>query len=165
MQQAPTFAPTRLYLGAALAEGSKYREAAGLLQSVPADMAGPAPVARMAGLSWLHAGDASLAITTLEKSPQDPVTQRMLALAYVAANRAQEAMPLLVKHLESNPKDQPALLAGVYATYATHSPTVRSESLVADRARAQAWAKTYSGLKGQHHGLIDAWMAYLQGVK
>jgi VWFA-related protein len=165
MQQAPTFAPTRLYLGAALAEGSKYREAAGLLQSVPADMAGPAPVARMAGLSWLHAGDASLAITTLEKSAQDPVTQRMLALAYVAANRAQEAMPLLVKHLESTPKDEPALLAGVYATYATHSPTVRSESLVADRARAQAWARTYSGLKGQHQGLVDAWIVYLQGAK
>jgi Flp pilus assembly protein TadD len=165
MQQAPTFAPTRLYLGAALAEGSKYREAAGLLQSVPADMAGPAPVARMAGLSWLHAGDASLAITTLEKSAQDPVTQRMLALAYVAANRAHEAMPLLVKHLESNPKDEPALLAGVYATYATHSPTVRSESLVADRARAQAWARTYSGLKGPHQGLVDAWIVYLQGAK
>ncbi len=165
IQQAPTFAPTRLYLGAALAQGGKYREAAGLLQSVPADVAGPAPVARMAGLSWLHAGDASQAITTLEKAGQDPATLRMLALAYVAANRANEAMPLLIKHLESNPKDQPALLAGVYATYATHSPGVRRESLAADRTRAKAWATTYSGLKGQHQGLVDAWMGYLQGVQ
>ena len=76
IQQAPSFAPTRLYLGAALAQGSKYREAAGLLQSVPADVAGPAPVARMAGLSWLHAGDASLAITTLEKATSDATTTR-----------------------------------------------------------------------------------------
>ena len=165
MQQAPAFAPTRLYLGAALAQGSKYREAAGLLQSVPADVAGPAPVARMAGLSWLHAGDASLAITTLEKAASDVTTTRMLALAYVAANRASDAMPLLVKHLEANPKDEPALLAGVYATYATHLPTPRSESLPADRTRAQGWAKTYAGLKGQHQGLVDAWLGYLQGAK
>ncbi len=165
IQQAPSFAPTRLYLGAALAHGSKYREAAGLLQSVPADVAGPAPVARMAGLSWLHAGDASLAITTLEKATSDATTTRMLALAYVAANRVSDAMPLLIKHLEANPKDQPALLAGVYATYATHSPSAQSGSLAADRTRAQGWAKTYAGLKGQHQALVDAWLGYLQGAK
>jgi len=165
VQQAPGFAPARLYLGAALAQGNKYREAAGLLQSVPADVAGPAPVARMAGLSWLHAGDASLAITTLEKATPDPETTRMLALAYVAANRVSEAMPLLVKHLDTNPKDQPALLAGIYATYATHSPKARAESLTTDRTRAQAWAKSYSTLKGQHQALVDAWVTYLQGAK
>ncbi len=33
MQMAPTFAPSRLFLGAALAEANRHREAAGLLQS------------------------------------------------------------------------------------------------------------------------------------
>jgi VWFA-related protein len=165
IQQAPTFAPTRLYLGATLAQGSKYREAAGLLQSVPADVAGPAPVARMAGVSWLHAGDASLAITTLEKAASDATTTRMLGLAYVAANRVKEAMPLLIKHLEANPKDQAALLAGIYATYASHVPTVQSASLTADRTRAQGWAQTYSGLKGDQQALVNAWLGYLQDAK
>ena len=33
MQMAPTFAPSRLFLGASLAEGNRHKEAAGLLQS------------------------------------------------------------------------------------------------------------------------------------
>ena len=58
-------------------DSNRYREAAGLLQSVTPDVAGSAPVARMAGLSWLHAGDASLAIQTLEKA--EPRTARRRA--------------------------------------------------------------------------------------
>ena len=165
MQQAPTFAPARLFLGAALASGGKYREAAGLLQSVSAEVTGSAAVARMAGVSWLHAGDASLAIATLEKAGSDPATARMLGIAYVIANRPAEGMPLLTKSLESNPKDPAALLAAIYGVYATHSPAPRSEALAADRARAQGWAKTYASLKGPHQAMIDAWIGYLQGTR
>jgi hypothetical protein len=167
MQQAPTFAPTRLYLGAALVQSNKHREAAGLLQSVTPDIAGPAPVARLAGLSWLRAGDASLAIAALEKAanPADGATTRTLALAYVAGNRPADAVPLLARYLESSPNDPDILLAGVYATYATHTPSPRGETLVADRARAQTWAKAYAAQKGAHQALVDAWIAYLQGAK
>jgi VWFA-related protein len=167
MQQAPSFAPTRLYLGAALVQSNRHREAAGLLQSVTPDIAGPAPVARLAGLSWLRAGDAGLAISALEKAgnPSDPATARTLALAYVAGNRPAEAVPLLARYLESNPNDQDVLLAGVYATYASHSPAPRGETLAADRARAQTWAKAYAAQKGGHQALVDAWMAFLQGPK
>jgi VWFA-related protein len=165
MQQAPSFAPARLFLGAALADTQKYREAAGLLQSVTPDVAGSAPVARMAGLSWLHAGDAPLAIETLQKAGADSAATRMLGLAYVVANRVMEAAPLLLKHLEANPKDEAALLAGIYATYAAHTPAPRAETLAADRTRAQAWAKTYGSLNGAHQGLVDAWIGYLQSAK
>jgi tetratricopeptide (TPR) repeat protein len=166
MQQAPAFAPARLYLGATLAQNNRYREAASLLQSVDAEVAGPAPVARMAGLSWLRAGDASLAITALEKAgTADSLTARSLALAYVADNRPADALPLLAKYLEVDPKDLDALLAGVYASYATHSPTPRGESLASDRTRAQVWAKAYAAQKGPHQGLVDAWLAFLQGPK
>ena len=166
MQGAPTFAPTRLYLGAALAEVQRHREAASLLQSVGADIAGAAPVGRMAGLSWLQAGDVSMAIVALEKSgATDPLTMRTLALAYVAANRPADAMPLLVKYLAANPADQEALLAGVYASYASHAPTPQPATLSADRTRAQAWAKSYAAKKGAHQPLVDAWMTYLQGAK
>src|SRR5262245_40951837 len=167
MQQAPSFAPTRLYLGAALVQSNRHREAAGLLQSVTPDVAGPAPVARLAGLSWLRAGDAALAINALEKAgnPSDTATARTLALAYVAGNRPAEAVPLLARYLETNPNDQDILLAGVYVTYATHSPTPHGETLAADRARAQTWAKAYAAQKGAHQPLVDAWIAYLQGAK
>jgi VWFA-related protein len=167
MQGAPTLAPARLYLGAALAATNRHREAAGLLQSVPADVAGPAPVARMAGLSWLKAGDAALAIVALEKSanPAEAATARTLALAYVAGQRPADAVPLLTRYLEANPGDQEALLAGIYASYAVHAPTPRGATLAADRARAQTWAKAYAAKKGAHQPLVDAWIGYLQGAQ
>jgi VWFA-related protein len=167
MQGAPTLAPARLYLGAALAATNRHREAAGLLQSVSADVAGTAPVARMAGLSWLKAGDVGLAITALERaaSPADPGTARTLALAYVAGQRPADAVPLLARYLEANPGDQEALLAGIYASYAVHAPTPRGETLSADRARAQTWAKAYAAGKGAHQPLVEAWIGYLQGAQ
>ena len=168
MQGAPNFAPARLYLGAALAQSNRYREAASLLQSVTPDVAGPAPIARMTGLSWLRAGDANLAIAAFEKHPPaagDTASTRTLALAYVVANRPADALPLLATFLETNPSDQEALLAAIYASYATHAPSPRAATLAADRTRAQAWAKTYASRKGTHQALVDAWMTYLQGAK
>ncbi|HXG89715.1 MAG TPA: VWA domain-containing protein [Vicinamibacterales bacterium] len=168
MQQAPTFAPTRLYLGAALAQANKHREAASLLQSVPADVAGTAPVGRMSGLSWLRAGQATNAIAVLETAvagPTDVTTGRTLALAYVIADRPADALPLLARSLETNPKDQEALLAAIYATYAVHLHAPRADTLVTDRTRMQTWARTYAGLKGTHIALVDAWLNYLQSAK
>jgi VWFA-related protein len=163
MQQAPGFAPARLYLGATLARARRHREGASLLQSITDETAAAAPVTRMAGLSWLHAGDARLAIAALEKTPADPVAARALALAYVASGRPGDALPLLARHLDQHPKDQDALLAAVYATYAMHAPRPRGETLAADSARAQAWARAYATQKGVHQGLVDAWIAYLKG--
>jgi VWFA-related protein len=167
MQAAPTLAPARLYLGAALAATNRHREAAGLLQSVPPEVAGPAPVARMAAMSWLKAGEPASAIAALEKSNAagDPGATRMLALAYVAAQRPADAVPLLTKYLEANPADQEALLAGIYASYAIHAPTPRGETLSADRARAQSWAKAYAAKKGAYQPLVEAWLEYLKGAQ
>jgi VWFA-related protein len=167
MQGAPSLGPARLYLGAALASMNRHREAAGLLQSVAPDVAGPAPVARMAALSWLKAGDPGLAITALERAgaPSDPGTARTLALAYVAAQRPADAIPLLAQYLETHPGDQEALLAGIYVSYAVHAPTPRGATLSADRARAQAWAKAYAARKGAHQPLVEAWLGYLKGAQ
>jgi VWFA-related protein len=167
MQQAPTFAPTRLYLGAALAQGNRHREAASLLQSVGADLASLAPVARMAATSWLRAGEAANAVASLEQAHArgDAAVARTLALAYLAANRAVDAVPLLARHLEANPKDSDSLLAGLYATYSSHLPSARMDTLATDRARAQGWAKAYAAQKGEHQALVDAWMKYLQDAK
>jgi hypothetical protein len=167
MQQAPSFAPTRMYLGAALAEGNRHREAAGLLLSAGTELAKVAPVARMAANSWLRVGDATNAIAALEQANAsgDTAVSRTLALAYLTANRGGEALPLLARSLEANPRDQDTLLSGIYATYVTHFPTARQETIAADRTRAQAWAKTYASLKGERQALVDLWMKYLIGIK
>ena len=56
MQAAPTFAPSRLFLGASLAEANRHKEAAGLLQSAAVSLSPPpagatsnAAIARIAG--------------------------------------------------------------------------------------------------------------------
>jgi VWFA-related protein len=166
LQQAPGFAPTRLYLGAALSQAGRHREAAALLQSVGTELAGPAPLARLTAISWLRAGDAPNAIAALERANAagDRQVGRTLALAYIAADRASEALPLLTEVLRSNPKDGEALVAGIYVIYATHVPTAQKGSLQADRERAQAWAKAYATLRGEHQALVDAWIAYLRGL-
>jgi tetratricopeptide (TPR) repeat protein len=166
MQQAPTLAPVRLYLGAALAQSNRHREAASLLQTVPAEVAGAAPVARMAAVSWLRSGEFAQAIASLEKAAAtDQFSARTLALAYVIGNRAADAVPLLANYLDANPKDQEGLLAGIYAIYASHMPAPRRDALDADRTRAQAWARAYRAQKGPHDALVDAWITHLQGVK
>jgi VWFA-related protein len=164
MQQAPTFGPTRLYLGATLAQGNRHREAASLLQSIGPDLSTVAPIARMTATSWLRAGDAANAIAALEQANAtgDVAVARTLALAYIAGNRAADAIPLLTRHLEANPKDQDALMAAIYATYTTHVPSPRADSIAADRARAQTWAKAYAAQKGERQALVDAWVKYLQ---
>jgi tetratricopeptide (TPR) repeat protein len=163
MQQAPTFAPARLYLGAVLSQGNRHREAASLLQSA-GDLVLSAPVARLAAVSWLRAGDAPNAIAALEKANAsgDASVRRTLAMAYVAADRPRDALPLLMQLIESNPKDQEALLAALFAIYSQHVPARQPETLAADRARAQTWARAYAALKGEHMTLVDAWMAYLR---
>jgi tetratricopeptide (TPR) repeat protein len=167
MQQAPGFAPTRLYLGAALSVVNRHREAASLLQSVADEFASSAPIARMTALSWLRAGDAPNAIAALEKANAggDASVKRTLALAYVAADRTREAVPLLTEHLVANPRDQEALLAALFAVYSMHVPTAQADTLAADRTRAQAWAKTYASLKGEHQTLVDEWLSYLRELK
>jgi hypothetical protein len=167
MQQAPTFAPVRMYLGAILSLASKHREAASLLSSVSEEVTGPAPIARLAAINWLQAGDAGLAIESLEKAVKagDSDAPRALALAYVVGNRPGDALPLLATHLDAQPDDQPALLAAIYATYAVHAAKPKAATLAADRTRAQAWAKAYAASGGGLQNLTQAWMKYLEGLK
>jgi VWFA-related protein len=167
MQQAPTFGPVRMYLGVVLSMANRHRDAASLLSSVPEDVTGAAPVARLAAINWLQAGDAGLAIESLEKAVKagDADATRALALAYIVGNRPSDALPLLVAHLQTQPADQPALLAGIYATYAAHANGAAADTLAADRARAQTWAKAYLAGGGTMQNFTQAWMKYLEGLK
>lgn len=163
MQQAPQFAPTRVYLGAVLAGGEKQREAAGLLQSGLTPGAPPV-LGRLAGEAWLRAGEASLAIAPLELAANDASaderTRKMLALSYVLGGRAAEAAPLLTAYLADNPRDREALLAGIYAVYSRHASAPDDATLGADRALARQWLDAY-GTSAPLYPLAAEWVKYL----
>ena len=168
MQAAPTFAPARLFLGAALAEANRHKEAAGLLQSA-ATTPPNATIARIAGETWLKAGQPALAITPLELAVQQPNadarSKKLLGIAYVLGGRAGDAVPVLTSYLETNATDGAALLAGIFSTYARHLNGVQPATLAADKISAAKWSKAYASTKGPIQSLVDAWAKYVQGLK
>ena len=168
MQMAPTFTPSRLYLGAALAEGNRHREAAGLLQS--AATAPPnAVIARVAGEEWIKAGQPALAITPLELAVQqpgaDPRARKLLGIAYVLGGRPVDAVTTLTPYLETSPGDSAALLAVMFGTYIRHLNEPQAASLVADRANMAKWAKAYAATKAPMQPLVAVWVKHLQTLK
>jgi VWFA-related protein len=168
MQIAPSFGPSRLYLGAAMAEGNRHREAAGLLQSAAA-AAPVAALSRVAGEEWMKAGQPALAIAPLEQAIKqadtDMRTRKLLGVAYVLGNRASEAVVVLVPYLDANPADQAALLAAIFGTYTRHLATPQRDTLVVDRDRAAKWTKAYTAAGGPLPQLVGAWSKYLQDLK
>ncbi len=170
MQQAPTFAPARLYLGATLAEGNRHKEAAGLLQSAGSDPA-MAPLGRIAGEEWMKAGQPALAIVPLEQALKsgganaDPRTRKLLGVAYVLGQRPADALPVLMPYLDANPTDQAALLAGIFAAYARHLDMPQRDTLAADREHATKWFKAYAASGGPMQPLVAAWVKYLDALK
>lgn len=168
MQIAPAFAPSRLYLGAALAESNRHKEAAGLIQS--ASQTPPnAAIARLAGEEWLKAAQPALAIPPLEQAAQqpnpDPRAQKALGLAYVLSGRSVDAIAVLTAYLQTNPNDGAALLAAMYGTYNRHLAAAHAETLTTDRANMAKWSKAYAATKGPMQPLVAAWVQHVQEVK
>jgi len=168
MQMAPAFMPPRMYLGAALAEANRHREAAGLLQGALA--ATPtAGLARLAGEEWMKAGQPALAVAPLEQSLKldgaDMRARKLLGVAYAIANRGGEAVFTLTPFLDQNPADQAALLAAIYGAYSTHLSEPKRDTLAADRANVAKWLKAYSAAGGPMPQLVGAWNKYLQDLK
>ncbi len=168
MQIAPAFTPSRLYLGAALAEGNRHREAAGLLQSASTAPANGL-IARMAGEEWLKAGQPALAIAPLELAAKQPgVDQRahkLLGIAYVLGGRPSDAVATLTPYLDAAPADSAALLAAIFGTYIRHLNAPQPATLAADRANMAKWAKAYAAAKGPMQPLVTAWVRHVQGLK
>jgi len=168
MQAAPTFMPSRLFLGAALAEANRHKEAAGLIQSAAMTPPNPA-LAILAGEEWLKAGQPLLAIPPLELAVQQPAAdgraKKLLGVSYVLAGRSGDAAATLTPYLETNPTDSSALLAAIYGTYAKQLAGPQSASLAADRANMAKWLKAYSAAKGPLQSLVSAWVKYVQELK
>ncbi len=169
MQGAPSFAAARLYLGASLAQGTRYKEAAGLLQSVPMDLVPDGTPARLAGETWLKAGEATLAAQALERAAggktDDWRTARLLGIAYAVSNRCDEAITVLAPHLDAHGTDQAALLAGIYSAYRRHLTPDAASTLAADRTSAIGWAAAYKKAGGLLDPLVSSWIAFLQQQK
>ena len=168
MQMAPTFTPSRLFLGAALAEGNRHREAAGLLQSA-ATSPPNALIARVAGEEWIKAGQPALAITPLELAVQqpgaDPRTRKLLGIAYVLGGRPSDAVATLTPYLETSPADSAALIAAMFGTYIRHLNTPQPALLAADRANMAKWAKAYAATKAPMQPLVAVWVKHVQSLK
>jgi len=177
MQMAPTFTPSRLYLGAALAEGNRHKEAAGLIQSAAASFnpppAGPvspgAAIARLAGEEWLKAMQPLLAIQPLEFAVQQPNadarSKKLLGIAYVLAGRSADSVPLFASYLDTNPADGAALLGALFGTYNRHLAAAQPATLPADRANMAKWSKAYTATKGPMQPLVAAWVKHVQDIK
>jgi VWFA-related protein len=178
MQLAPTFAASRLFLGATLAEGERHKEAAGLLQSAAtlgaeasAKAAGSAnpTLARIAGEEWLKAGQPQLAISPLELAVQAPApdarARKLLGVAYVLGGRPTDAVAAFTPYLDANPSDQAALLGALFGTYIRHLNRPEPATLAADRANMAKWAKAYAATKGPIQPLVSAWSKHVQGLK
>lgn len=168
MQALPTFAPSRLFLGASLAELNRHKEAAGLIQS--AATAPPnAVLARMAGEEWIKAGQPALAITPLELAVQapnaDPAAKKLLGYAYVLGGRPADAIAALASYLEANPSDSAALLAAIYGTYQRHLSSPQGATLASDKLNVAKWAKAYAGSKGPMQPLVAAWAQHVSSLK
>ena len=168
MQMAPTFAPSRLYLGAALAEANRHREAAGLLQSA-ATTPPNAVIARAAGEEWIKAGQPALAIPPLELAVQQPGadarTRKLLGIAYALGGRPADAVATLTSYLETSPADSAALLAAMFGTYIRHLNAPQPASLAADRVNMTKWSKAYAATKAPMQPLVAVWVKHVQGLK
>jgi Flp pilus assembly protein TadD len=168
MQMAPTFAPSRLFLGASLAEAQRHKEAAGLLQSA-ATTPPNAAIARIAGEEWIKAGQPALAITPLELAVQQPNadarSKKLLGIAYVLGGRSADAVTVLASYLETNPTDSAALLAVIFGTYSRHLGGPQAASLAADKSNIAKWTKAYAATKGPMQPLVATWAKYVQGLK
>jgi hypothetical protein len=168
MQMAPTFAPARLYLGAAFAEANRHKEAAGLIQSgatAPPNMV----AARLAGEEWIKAGQPVLAIAPLELAMQQPGvdarTRKLMGMAYALGGRPAEAVAVLTPYLDTNPTDQAAQLAAIFGTYIRHLSAPQPATLAADKANMAKWSKAYTASKGAMQPLVAAWVKHVQGLK
>lgn len=168
MQIAPSFAPARLYLGAALAEANRHQEAAGLIQSAATSPSSGA-AARLAGEEWIKAGQPVLAITPLELAMQQPGvdarTRKLMGLAYVLGGRPADAVAVLTPYLESNPTDQAAQLAAIFGTYIRHLRAPQLATLTPDKANIAKWSKAYAASKGAMPPLVGAWVKHVQSLR
>ncbi|HJU42597.1 MAG TPA: VWA domain-containing protein [Vicinamibacterales bacterium] len=168
MQLAPTFAPSRLYLGATLAEANRHREAAGLLQAASTTPPNAA-VARLAGEEWIKAAQPALAIAPLELASKQPNPEsraiKLLGIAYVLGGRPADAVATLAPYLETNPKDTAALIAAIFGTYIRHLNAPQPATLAADRANVAKWSKAYYAAKAPMQPLVAAWVKHVQDLK
>ena len=168
MQMAPTFAPSRLFLGAALAEGRRHKEAAGLIQSASTNPPNAA-IARLAGEEWIKAGQPALAIPTLERAvsqaPADVTAKRLLGIAYVLGGRSAEAVAVFTPYLDANSTDPAALLGAIFGTYSRHSSAPQPATLAADCANLAKWSKAYAATKGPMQPMVAAWVNHVQSMK
>ena len=158
MQMAPTFAPSRLFLGASLAEGNRHKEAAGLLQSASTTPPNAA-IARIAGEEWIKAGQPALAITPLELAVQQPNADRAIEEGAGHRLRARRTRRRCGGGVDVVPRGQSGRRRGAARRDLRHLLAApqrpAAATLAADRANMAKWSKAYASTKGPMQPLVD----------
>ena len=175
MQLAPTFAASRLFLGATLAE-ERHKEAAGLLQSAatqgaksakaagsanPTSRASPARSgSRRANRSWPFSARARRAVA------YPRCARAQAARGRLRARRPAPPMPSRrSRRLDANPTDQAALLGALFGTYIRH---LNAPQPATPCGRPHQHGEVGEGLcrhQGSNQPLVSAWAKHVQGLK
>ena len=79
--------------------------------------------------------------------------------------RPADAVAVLAPYLETNPTDQAAQLAAIFATYIRHLKEPQANTLTADKANMAKWSKAYTASKGAMQPLVSVWVKHVQGLK
>ena len=171
MQMAPTFAPSRLFLGA-VARGSQSPQGSG----------GPAAkrsrprrrmraIARIAGEEWIKAGqprarDHAARARGAAAERRSARRRKLLGIAYVLGGRGGGRRG----RADAVPRGEPDRQRGAARRDLRHllrgtSTAPQPATLAADRANIAKWSKAYAATKGPMQPLVEAWVEHVQGLK
>jgi thioredoxin-like negative regulator of GroEL len=161
------FFPAAFYLGACYAAGGRHREAANAwMTSLVTESDAPFIYPLIAD-AFLRARDIGGAVDILKEAagqwPENEQLQVRLALAYVMAGRAADAVKTLDPYLARHPGDHEQLFVMLRAIYEARNAGVSIESPEKDRERFVRYAQAYVAAGGPHVALVERWKKFLEG--
>ncbi len=159
----PDFVPATLYLGAASAALGRDQDAFGAWNTAMLEEARSPVLSLLMGDALLRRGEVDSAVDVLREAaaawPTDDRLRQRLGLAYLAAGRTGDALPLLSAYADTHPGDADTLFAIVRLLYETRAAPG------ADRERFLRYARAYVAAAGPQQALVAHWMKAAFGAK
>jgi predicted Zn-dependent protease len=115
------------------------------------------------GDALLRRGEVDPAVDVLREAaaawPTDDRLRQRLGLAYLAAGRTGDALPLLSAYADAHPGDADTLFAVLRLLYETRAASG------AERERFLRYARAYVAAAGPQQALVAHWMKAASGAK
>jgi hypothetical protein len=155
-------AAAQLYFGAARALEANDRDAiaawqAALDAGMPASVVVPLLVD-----AHIRTGDVGRAFdvsrTLVVNGVPDPLILRALATIHIAQGREGEAIPLIDRHLSSQPTDTDAQYVLLHALFAGFVNNRGAGTTVEGKSRFRSVARSYIEAKGRHAVVVAEWL-------